>query len=180
MRTGILPVVFALTLACGAPAAHGADPAQYISERLEIAGHVKQPQVLDVDALAVLPQAELAGVPMRCSPEREKGTPSGYGGVPLRTLLEHAGIDTDEHHSRNRSWIAAGASDGYAVVFSWHELFNSPIGDGVLVVLRRDGVPLGDDGRIGLISARDTFTCGRHVKWLNRIEVLRYEPRVQP
>jgi hypothetical protein len=127
-----------------------------------------------VAALSALPQTELKDVPMRCSPEREKGTPSAYGGVLLRDLLNQAAIDVEEHHSRNRTYVAVSASDDYSVVFSWHELFNSATGDGVLVVLRKNGQPLGEDGRIGLISARDTFTCGRHVKWLNRIEVLRY------
>jgi hypothetical protein len=117
---------------------------------------------------------------MRCSPEREKGTPSTYGGVLLRDLLDHAAIDVEEHHSRNRTYVAVSAGDGYSVVFSWHELFNGPTGEGVLVVLRKNQKPLEEDGRIGLISARDSFTCGRHVKWLNRIEVLRYPTGVKP
>lgn len=156
-----------------AGSAHERDPAQYVTDSLAISGMVKKPQSLDVAALSALPRTEIADVAMRCSPEREKGI-SNWGGVLLRDLLDRVGVDTDEHHSRNYTFIVASASDDYKVVFSWHELFNSPVGEGVLVALDRDGRPLGDDGRIGLMSTRDTFTCGRHVKWLNRIEVLRH------
>ena len=68
--------------------------------------------------------------------------------------------------------VLAIASDGYTVVFSWSEIFNSPVGDGILVFFEKDGVPLGDDeGRIALISAKDIRTGPRHVKWLQSIEV---------
>ncbi len=51
-----------------------------------------------------------------------------------------------------RSYVVATASDGYEVVFSWAELFVSPIGDTVVVAYERDGGPLGDDeGRIALV-----------------------------
>ncbi|MBK7252189.1 MAG: hypothetical protein IPI06_15355 [Gammaproteobacteria bacterium] len=68
--------------------------------------------------------------------------------------------------------VVATASDGYKAVFSWSELFNSPVGEGVLVFFEKDGMPLADDeGRIALISAKDLRTGPRHVKWLQGIEV---------
>ena len=52
------------------------------------------------------------------------------------------------------------------------ELSNTEIGAGVLVIFERDGQALGDDeGRIALVSARDTNTGPRHVKWLSHIEI---------
>jgi DMSO/TMAO reductase YedYZ molybdopterin-dependent catalytic subunit len=169
IRFAVLAAAVALT----APGtAHERDSARYVTHSLAVAGKVREAQTLDLEALAALPRTEIPDVPMRCSPERDKGT-STWGGVLLRDLLDRVGVDTDEHHSRNYTYIVATASDGYKVVFSWHEIFNSPVGDGVLVTLDRDGRPLEEDGRIGLMSTRDTFTCGRHVKWLERIEVLR-------
>ena len=65
-----------------------------------------------------------------------------------------------------RSYVVAVASDGYEVVFSWAELFVSPIGDNVYVVYERDDAPLPDDeGRFALIAAGDARPV-RHVKWL--------------
>jgi len=63
----------------------------------------------------------------------------------------------------------AAASDGYEVVFSWAELFVSPVGDSVFVVYERDSAPLPDDeGRIALIVLTDTRPV-RHVKWLRSL-----------
>jgi hypothetical protein len=71
-----------------------------------------------------------------------------------------------------RSVVIATASDGYRAVFSWAELYLSPIADGVLVVYERDGAPLDDnEGLIALVSLKDTRPGPRHVRWLQSIEL---------
>lgn len=71
-----------------------------------------------------------------------------------------------------KSAVIATASDGYRVVFSWSELYLSPIGDGALVVYERDGAPLDDsEGRIAPVSLKDTRPGPRHVKWLQSLEL---------
>jgi DMSO/TMAO reductase YedYZ molybdopterin-dependent catalytic subunit len=63
------------------------------------------------------------------------------------------------------------ASDGYQVVFSWAELFISPVGDSVLIAYARDGAALSpDEGPIALVAGSDTRPA-RHVKWLQSIEI---------
>jgi hypothetical protein len=57
-------------------------------------------------------------------------------------------------------------------VFSWSELFNTEVGAGALLVFERDGQPLADrEGRIALVSAKDTRAGPRSVRSLARIEV---------
>ena len=73
-----------------------------------------------------------------------------------------------------RSIVVATATDGYQAVFSWAELFLSPIGEGALVIFERDGAPLpASEGPLALVSLRDTQPGPRHVKWLARIEIRR-------
>jgi hypothetical protein len=68
-----------------------------------------------------------------------------------------------------KSYVVATASDEDEVVFSWVELFVSPVEDSVLVVHERDGAPIPDDeGRIALIAVTDTRPV-RHVKWLRSL-----------
>jgi hypothetical protein len=68
--------------------------------------------------------------------------------------------------------IVATATDGYKAVFSWSEITNTPVGEGVLVLLERDGRALDDrEGRIALISTADQRLGPRHVRNLARIEV---------
>jgi len=68
-----------------------------------------------------------------------------------------------------KSYVVATAGDGYEVVFSWAELFLSPVGDSVYVVYERDGAPVPDDeGRIALVVTSDVRPV-RHVKWLKAL-----------
>lgn len=153
------------------------DPGAYASDGITVGGEVERPLSLSLEELKALPVSELGPTEMRCSPERLKYTVSGYKGVKLKDLIEEAGVRFDHHHERNRMYVVAGATDDYFVVFSWHELFNTPAGDSTLVFYERDGEPVSpEEGPIALIAAGDSFTCGRHVKWLNRIEVRRFDP----
>ena len=89
-------------------------------------------------------------------------------------MLEEADIRRDAKQAVRRTYVVAVASDGYQAVFSWGELFNTPVGAGVLVAYERDGEPLREgEGRIALVSLADERPGTRHVKWLSRIEVRR-------
>lgn len=64
------------------------------------------------------------------------------------------------------------AGDGYRVVFSWQEIFNSPIGEGVMLLIEKNGKPLcAGHGRPDLISSQDYFTGSRYVKGVEKIEI---------
>ena len=98
----------------------------------------------------------------------------------LRDLIDKAEIAEDARHDNRRSVVVATASDGYRAVFSWAELYLTSVGDSVLVVFEQDGKPLDDrEGRIALVSLKDTPTGPRHVRSLQRVDVVRVatEPR---
>jgi hypothetical protein len=93
-------------------------------------------------------------------------------GCRLRDVLDAAVLAEKVRRDLRKSYVIASARDDYAVVSSWGELYNSPIGDGVLVVDEIDGAPLPDsEGRIALVSLNDTRPGPRHVQWLARIDV---------
>jgi DMSO/TMAO reductase YedYZ molybdopterin-dependent catalytic subunit len=147
--------------------------ASLVSTRLTVAGEVQRELVLTVDDLRAL--AERHGGLARCADET-KLPPQfrGYAGARLVDLLAEADIRRDAPHALRRSYIVATASDGYQVVFSWGELFNTPVGREVLVAVEHDGAPLRDgEGRFALVSFADERLGPRHVKWLSRIEVRR-------
>jgi hypothetical protein len=98
----------------------------------------------------------------------------GYRGVKITSLLDEAQIDAANHNDLKRSYVLARARDGYTVVFSWSELYNTPVGPGAFVLMEKDGAGLPDtEGPLALISARDLKTGPRHVRWLTALEVRR-------
>lgn len=175
MKPMAYALLFALTLTGPLPALAGgkvADPSPFVTTTLTVSGAVAHVLKLNVADLRQFPPQQVGTVPLVCQTGANVGKLENFTGVRLRDILEKAEIQAPEHNDVKKMAIIAGASDGYKVVFSWSEVFNSPIGDGVMVFFEKDGQPLADDeGRIALISSQDTRTGPRHVKWLNTIEV---------
>ena len=156
-------------LALGAAAqAFAAEP---VSEQVVVAGALKTSLTLKVDDLKAFPAAQIASVTVSRR-VGDKEAASTVRGVLLTALLERAGLVSADRNEWKHTVVLATATDGYRVVFSWPELFNTDIGGGVLVVFERDGQPLADrEGRIALVSARDQRSGPRSVRWLARLDV---------
>jgi len=107
-----------------------------VSMRVRVTGEVQRELTLGVE--------ELRTIALRRAFVKERG----YGGVRLVDLLQEADIRQDARHALRRTYVVATATDGFQAVFSWGELFNTPIGPGVIVAFERDGAPLRDgEGR---------------------------------
>lgn len=179
MSDSLRQLVLAACLAAALPAwAHDAPPAASaapvvaaaMAGQVAIGGAVTQPLTLDAAALRQFPADQIVDLRL---PGRDAGAPpSVLRGVRLRAVLERAQVKTADHNTVKKLAVIASASDGYKVVFSWSELFNSELGDSVLVLFERDGKPLAPaEGPLALISGKDIRTGPRHVKWLQTVEV---------
>jgi hypothetical protein len=149
-----------------------ADPSKFVTTSVTVSGAVEHRLSLSVDELRKFPPQQVGEVPLVCQSGANVGKLENFKGVRLRDILEKAVIKAPGHNDVKKMVIIASASDGYKVVFSWSEVFNSPIGEGVMVFFEKDGLPLGDDeGRIAMVSTKDIRTGPRHVKWLQDVEV---------
>lgn len=95
-------------------------------------------------------------------------------GVRLLDILKKVEILSPDARSLSEFYFVAKASDGYSVVISWNELFNSELSNSFIVVLETDNLSQKEAGeRILLISTKDLMTGRRHVKGLKSIEIKR-------
>lgn len=171
IRTCIVIAAFALG---GQSFAAGdlADPSKYVTEKITVSGAVEQKLILSVDDLRKFPPQQVRELQIARQSGANVGKLENLKGVLLRDILDKAKVVASSHNDVKKMVIIATASDGYKVVYSWSEVFNSPLGEGVMVFFEREGVPLADDeGRIAMVSAKDIRTGPRHVKWLQAIEV---------
>jgi len=164
--------VFALfALFCGAALAQSAHDAA----TLTVKGSVERELVLSIDELKRFPVHAMDDVRVvRDSAAATASQEVGrrYTGCLLRDVLDRAKLVERNRFDLRRSVVIATASDGYRAVFSWAELYLSPIGEGVLIVYQRDGAALTEDeGPLALVSFKDTRPGPRHVKWLRSLEV---------
>ena len=162
-------IVMALLASCssGGIAAQAASP---ITTTITVAGNVAQSLSLTVADLKRYPVHEIEYLPGRGTEHKSGSEPARrYAGCLLRDVLAAAKPVENKPRELRKSYVVATASDGYEVVFSWAELFVSPVGDNAFVVYERDGSPLPDDeGRIALVVVTDVRPV-RHVKWLKAL-----------
>ena len=143
-----------------------------VSESLTLSGSVQTPMVLSLADLEGFPPQQIGELDVVCQSGANRGKKENLRGVLLKDILDRAGLAAESPRDFRRMAIIARATDDYQVLFSWAEIFNSPAGEGIIVYFRKNGLPLGnEEGRIALISTRDTLTGPRNVKWLNEIEV---------
>lgn len=95
-------------------------------------------------------------------------------GVLLSDIFKTVKIAAESPKLLSEYYFICKASDGYSVVISWNEFFNSDLNSSFILVLEADGNSLkeGTD-KILLIAAKDHKTGRRHVKGLQSIEVKR-------
>jgi DMSO/TMAO reductase YedYZ molybdopterin-dependent catalytic subunit len=172
MQRRVFTVGGLLALAAGAfaPLAR-AQAANPVAPLLRVDGAVQTPLALTREQLEALPWRDHA--------ERREVQQDGrtvqlgvrYQGYPLRDLIDRAGLSPDRHAVR-RAVVLLTARDGYRVSFSWGELYNSALGESVILVRSQDGRDiLAADGLPALRSLQDIRSGPRHVRWLERIEV---------
>jgi DMSO/TMAO reductase YedYZ molybdopterin-dependent catalytic subunit len=140
--------------------------------RVEIGGSVERPLSLDLPALREFASVSIAPFDLVCfSTGRYIRPMESYRGVLLRTLLDAAGVRRPDNTNFKRTVFLAQAHDGYAVTFSWHELFNSAIGEQAIVAYECGERQLDvDHGLPVLVSGADTVHAPRHMKRLVRID----------
>lgn len=150
------------------------DPHNFISaEALRITGRVKQPLVLCLKELCEMDTEEVKDLPIICGTGTPKGRIVNCRGVLLENVIRKAELIKEEDNDTKKMFVVASAGDGYKVVFSWQEIFNTPIGGGVMILIEKDGESLcREQGCLELISAQDYFTGSRYVKGLESIELI--------
>ena len=147
------------------------EPSEKIA--LRVTGRVVNPLMLELADIRGMEAEEFQDLFIVCGTGTPKDCIKRCRGVLMEKIIQKADALKEEHNDTKKMFIVATADDGYKVVFSWQEIFNTAIGGGVAVLTERDGRPLGETrDRIDLISAQDYYAGSRYVRDLRQIEVL--------
>lgn len=142
---------------------------------LTVQGAGPTTQALTVTDLAALPATSLTQR-QSVSSGQSAGTERSvtYSGHLLRDVLLNAGLGGPTDRGSRVAIIELVATDGYRAMFSWGELFNTTVGDQVLVITAQDGRPLDSvAGPVALRSLADLRPGPRHVRNLCAVVVRR-------
>ncbi|WP_077035497.1 molybdopterin-dependent oxidoreductase [Pelomonas sp. KK5] len=141
---------------------------------LTLTGHLPGPARYALADLQRLPRHELGATAIQCFSGRPVAELQSLRGIRLVDVLAHAGFCEAPRAELKRCVIIGHGQDDYQAIFSWSELFNSPLGDAALIVYEQNGEPLaGHLGPLSLISAADRRLGPRNLRQLHTIEARR-------
>lgn len=101
-----------------------------------------------------------------------KDTVKNLKGILLKDLLISVEYLYDKPRQLNEFYFVFTASDGYRVVFSWNEIYNTEAGNQFYIVTEMGGKTLKEmEERILFISTADLKAGRRYIKGLKSIEV---------
>lgn len=144
----------------------------HFSDSVELAGALPHCRHVGRSELLAMPGTAGGPLVVECYSGRHIRRVSRLRGVLLTDLLDLAGMPALPRSQAKQMVIAVQAGDGYACLFSWHELYNSPIGEGAMLVVEQDGVQLpAAAGGLQLMSLRDRRLGPRQAIAVQRISV---------
>jgi hypothetical protein len=90
-------------------------------------------------------------------------------GVPLSTFLrKYTAVPDPAPYNR---YVLITSDDGYCATYSFGELFNSRMGDQIVIATVKDGKPLSSTDGFAMSVTGEDSTGGRSVKRIKKIEV---------
>lgn len=145
-----------------------------VTDSFSITGLVEEIPSFSKERLLELNQQNLGTVQLR------KGDGEVYlelektKGVLLKDVVESVPVKGQTNKNYSAYYVDCKAVDGFQAVYSWNELFNSPLGDSVYLITEANGKSLEQMSQsIMMVSLQDQITGKRNLRNLSSIEVSR-------
>ena len=163
-------ILLALLLSQFVKAQHNATPTEYFT----VEGKVKNTIRFTLDDAGGYKSITFDSVVIYNHLVVRKSVLKKVKGVLLKDIIAKASFDIKDPKPLSEYFITCVASDGYKVVFSWNEIFNTPVGTQLIVITEADGMKAAVlPQRIAIISPADRATGRRYVHGLQKVIVER-------
>lgn len=146
------------------------------SSSIAIVGAVKQELKLSIEDLKKYPTQKAGNGKLNIYSHDGtlRSSLKGLEGIPIKALFEKVEFAVDYPKDLSQFYLVFEATDGYQVVYSWNEIFNTPVGDKVYVLTKADDVGIDMmEQRIAIVSMSDARTGRRYLKGFTKIAVKR-------
>lgn len=136
-----------------------------------ISGRVKQDKVISWQMLASFRLHELKSINTSCSPKKEERIRQAKA-VLLKDVLDSVSFDYSRGSELNAFYFVFVASDGYRLVYSYNEIFNTETGRNLYIAVELDGKPGNAlPNSLLVLTTSDIKGGRRNMKWLKEIKV---------
>ena len=145
------------------------------TNEIVVEGKVKTKRVVRMEDLKKMKSVALENINTSCSP-RTPETSINVIAVPLLDILDSIAFDVPGKGALNSFYFKFVASDGYTVVYSYNEIFNTDTGMHMYLVTEIDGKDIATlEKRMLLLTTNDIKSGRRNIKGLSRIVVCQAE-----
>jgi hypothetical protein len=144
------------------------------TDEIVVSGEVKNPTKITIADLSKFAAIDIGDVEITNHLGEKKGIAKTLKGIPLKNFLTEIQLKEDNPKLLSQFYFTFVALDNYKVVYSWNEIFNSPIGDRIFLVMEKEGKTLREmPESLLVVSASDFRTGRRYIKGLSQIKVER-------
>lgn len=146
------------------------------TDRFSISGLVFREVTFTTDSLMTFSKKPVGDVNITNHLGEKKSEAKNLTGILIKDILSRVQFKAETPKVLSEFYITLVASDGYKIVFSWNEIFNSQTGDNAFVVTSKDGKSISEmKESILVISSTDFKTGRRFLKGLQSIIVGRVQ-----
>lgn len=139
-----------------------------------ISGEVKTPVTVSLSEFSKYTEAPIGDITITNHLGEKKSEQKSLKGILLKDILKTVEINNENPRVLSEYYFICKSSDGYKVVYSWNEIFNSSAGESVYLVTSKNGQGAMEmKESILMISPKDYMTGRRYLKSLSSIEVKR-------
>lgn len=135
-----------------------------------ITGDVEKTSVINADSLKQYKVSDIGDINVTDHTGAFKHKDDKLKGVLLKDVLSHTKFKTTSPKLLSRFYFVCTGADGYKVVYSWNELYNTTVGDHVYIITEKNGLSLDKmPESIQMTSASDFKTGRRYLHNLDKI-----------
>jgi hypothetical protein len=137
-----------------------------------IVGQIKKESVITLDSLTHYPLHAIGDIKVTNHLGAFKHQDDQLKGVLLKDILSHTELATSSPKLNSRFYFVCTGIDGYKVVYSWNELFNTETGNHVFIIMEKNGIKIEKlPESIQMISVTDFKTGRRYLHNLDKIVI---------
>jgi hypothetical protein len=172
MKTHLfLASLFLMLLPCFLHAQHPVSP----TDSFIVTGKVKAEKTITLNDLQRYKAVELHNINASCSLKKEERIKK-VKAVLLKQILDSVAFQYEKPRMLNQFYFMFIASDGYKLLYSFNEIYNTETGNNLYVVIEMDGKPISAmENRIMVLTTTDIRGGSRNMKGLKEIVVGKVE-----
>ncbi|GEN75414.1 molybdopterin-binding protein [Chryseobacterium hagamense] len=142
------------------------------AQKISVKGDLSKAVTFTYEDLQKYPVHEVKSIDILNHKMEFKKNLKNLKGVLLKDVLSGVIFDAPTPKELSIFYLVCTAEDGYKVVYSWNELFNTEAGDHIMLITSENGAPAsGAKEGITLITPGDRATGRRYVKNLSEIVI---------